>query len=703
VTTLALTVRKVWPGSQGGAVFTGLDDSGALHRVVAAPKALHRIPLAGEHWEVEGPIRAHYKFGPQIHAEWAVPVRPQGEVLRRFLAQNPNFQQIGETRARRLWEVFGEDLPSLLDTGNNPLLADILGDKLATSLIEAWRLSRGETRAVRWLDEHKFPVSLATKALRLWGVDAAEKIAENPYRLLAIADWPLVDAAALDAGASPYSPERLVAAVEATCYRVLHDKHTVVSEGDLLAGVQTLLRCPIQTAQEAISTAEAESAVVKLSPGHWQPFGPWVMESFLRDQLRERARGEGTQTADLYWARPGDDQIGLLTTNFESREGIHLTEEQRHAVWLAMTQRCSLIMGGAGTGKTSIIRAVRHVQEASGGSILGVALAGRAAQRLREIGCQARTLAGLLGALERQEISLSGADLVVLDEASMVDLPLAYTLFRHLPPETRLLMVGDPYQLPPIGFGLVFGALVNDPSIPKVELTRIHRQAQSTGIPSVARQIRDGKLPSLPPFSGPGPGVSFIHCRVEEAQATIIETLGALGSETQLLSPIKRGLAGTEAINTSIHALRSTGQTWSGLGLGDPVIHLENDYESLVFNGTLGTVSEVLADGVQIQWDGHDHPMTFRESRREALALAYAISIHKAQGSQFRRVVIPIFTNRLLDRTLVYTALTRAEEQVVFLGDWCALEAAVKAQPAPEQRRTGMMLAADSACFESPI
>ena len=176
----------------------------------------------------------------------------------------------------------------------------------------------------------------------------------------------------------------------------------------------------------------------------------------------------------------------------------------------------------------------------------------------------------------------------------------------------------------------------------------------------------------------------------------VIETLGALGGidETQVLSPIKRGPAGVQGINAALHAVRSTGKfTWSGLATGDPVVHLVNDYEGMVFNGTLGKVEEALQDGVRILWDGHDRSLTYSQDRREELDLAYAISVHKAQGSQFRRVIIPIFRSRLLDRTLVYTALTRATEQVVFLGDHAALLAAVAAPPAPNPRRTGMGMA----------
>ena len=694
MTDLTLTVRKVWPGTSGGAVFTGQDDDGALHRVVADAAVLYRPPGIGERWDVAGPVRINPRFGPQVHAERAVPIRVQGELLLRFLARNQAFQGVGEARARRLWDAFGEGLNAILDTGDVPRLAEVLGPDLATSLVDAWRESQAEVSVVRWLEVHRFPVGLAIKVMRLWGVNAADKISANPYRMLAVAGWTSVDSAALDAGAPPGCPERRVAAVEAICYRAIGDKHTAIPESEILTGVQALLRCSPAVAQDALTLAERDGALVRIFDGFWQPFGPWVMETFVRDQIRERVEAEYAPSGSLFWSRPDDNQVGDQLAAFEAQEGFPLTEEQRHAVWLALTQRFALVLGGAGTGKTSLLKAVAFAQEATGGTMHAVALAGRAAQRLREVtGATARTLAGFLGALERQELDLGGGDLIVVDEASMVDLPLAYTLLRRLPLETRVLLVGDPYQLPPIGFGLVFSVLAEDSAVPKVELTRIHRQAETTGIPTLSRLIRQGVVPNLPCFAGLGPGFSFLASGPEEAQAVIIEVLGALGGigETQVLSPIKRGPAGTQSINAALHDLRSTGKAaWSGLAVGDPVIHLENDYEDMVFNGTLGRVEEALPDGVRILWDGHERLLTYRQDRRDALDLAYAISVHKAQGSQFRRVVIPIFPSRLLDRTLIYTALTRATEQVVLVGDRAALELAVAAPPAPHRRRTGM-------------
>ncbi|MCM2250619.1 MAG: ATP-dependent RecD-like DNA helicase [Geothrix sp.] len=690
-----LTIQQVWPGRQGGAVFTGKDDQGKLHRVVAAATVLHRPPGRGEQWDVAGPAKVHPRYGAQIHAERAIPVRPQGELLRRFLARNKAFLGVGEARARKLWDHFGETLYGLLDGQDASSLAEVLGEPLAASLVEAWGETRAEAEVVRWLEAHGFPVALATKVSRLWGVAAPEKIAENPYRMLAVAGWARVDAAALDAGAPPDCPERRIAAVEATCYRVMGDKHTALTEQEILEGIQRLLRCSPETAQEALALAEADHAVVRAQNGLWQSLGPWFMERFVHDRIQERVAEEDAPSGHLFWAKPEDARIQELVEAFNEQAGLNLTVEQQHAVWLAMTQRIGLVLGGAGTGKTSLLKAVHFAQEQTGGHLHAVALAGRAAMRLREAtGRSARTLAGFLGALDRQELSLGGSDLVVVDEASMVDLPLAYTLLRRLPSECRVLLVGDPYQLPPIGMGVVFSALAEDPSVPKVELTQIHRQAATTGIPAVARRIRAGEVPELPAFTGLGQGISFLACRPEEAQGHIIETLGLFGGikETQILSPIRRGPAGITAINAAMHGLCATGKaTWSGLATGDPVIHLENDYDALVWNGSLGVVTEALADGARILWDDHEKGITYREDRREALDLGYAISVHKAQGSQFKRVVVPVFPSRILDRTLIYTALTRATEQVVFIGDRSALETAVAAPPAPHRRRTGMV------------
>ena len=694
MTPLTVTVEKVWPGANGGAVFTGRDESGKLHRVLASVFVLHRPPTPGEDWTIEGSTQVHERYGLQITAEKVSPVRPQGELLQRFLARNKAFQGVGEVRARKLWEAYGEGLYGLLDGKELGPLAEVLGENQAKALLEAWEENQAEGQVVRWLEAHGFKAPLAVKVMRLWGTEAPQKIQENPYRMLAVAGWVRVDSAALSLGVKADADVRRIAAVEAVCYRGMSNKHTVIGEADLLRGVAKLLKQPLESARESLKLAEQDLAVLSVGEKCWQALGPHVMEGFVRDRIAQMVAAEQVPSGHLFWEVPSDDQVDADIREFQEQNSLQLTDEQKQAVWLAMTQRFCLIQGGAGTGKTTMLRAVHHAIEKHDGTVYSVALAGRAAMRMREAtGHPARTIAGFLGALQREELHLGGADLVVVDEASMVDLPLAYMLLRSIPEDCRMLLVGDPYQLPPIGMGIVFSAYCEDDRVPKVELTVVHRQAKETGIPFLAGQIRSGVMPDLGPFLGPGKGISFLECSEKEALGQVIEVLGALGGpgETQILGAVKRGPAGIRAINEALYNLRSVGKpTWEGFSPGDPVIYLQNDYDRLIWNGTLGVVDSVGTSSISVLWDGHEQPMAMTWEDKENLDLAYAISIHKAQGSQFTRVIVPVFPSRLLDRTLIYTAITRATEQVVILGDKKILEQALAAPPAPHRRKHGL-------------
>jgi len=691
-----LTVSQVWPGPKGGAVFRGKSPDGTTHKVIASEKVISRPPKPGESWRVQGEARAHPKWGPQLEASLAVPVVPEGEHLRRFLARNRAFQGVGEVRARKLWDRFGIGLYALLDAKDTAPLAEVIGEEVADSLVLVWEETRAEARVVEWLDKHGFPVRLASKVIKLWGPLAPEKVQENPYRMLAIAGWSQVDTAAKLLGIPADAENRRIAAVEATCYRSMGDKHTVISEQELLRGVAQLLGEGCDEAQMALKLASQDRAVVKLGEDLWQALGPHVMESYVQARISAMVVAEFVPSGHLLWQVPSDAEVDALITTFQAGADLKLTEEQKQAVWLALTQRFALLLGGAGTGKTTVLKAVEWAVSRCDGTVHFLALAGRAAIRMQEAtGHPARTIAGFLGAVERGDLTLGGGDLVVIDEASMVDLALMYSLLRVIPEDARVLLVGDPYQLPPIGMGLVFSVYAEDDRAPKVELTVVHRQAAETGIPAFAQEIRHGRVPALSPFCGAGKGVTFTHCSEADAQGLVIELLSEMGGhgETQILSAIKRGPAGIQAINNSLHYLRSVGRdTWEGFAVDDPVIWLENDYERRIWNGSLGGVEAAGPDSLSVRWDGHSKPMTMERADLDSLHLAYAISIHKAQGSQFRRVIVPAFSSRLLDRTLIYTALTRATEQVVFVGDLAALSQAVEAPPAPHRRNHGLYL-----------
>jgi exodeoxyribonuclease V alpha subunit len=420
------------------------------------------------------------------------------------------------------------------------------------------------------------------------------------------------------------------------------------------------------------------------------------MEAYVLERIAGMVAGEHVPSGNLLFQVPSDGEVDTLLAEFQVETGLNLTKEQKQAVWLALTQRCCLVSGGAGTGKTTLLKAVIHCFEHQGGTVHPVALAGRAACRISEAtGHPARTLAGFLGAVEREELRLGDGHLVVVDESSMVDLPLAYALLSALPLDCRVLWTGDQNQLTPIGPGIVFSAYCNpgDDRIPKVELTKVHRQAASTGIPLFAGLIRQGQVSELPAYAGPGVGISFIEATEQAAMPLVIELLGDLGGteECQILGAIKNGPIGMKAVNASLHRLRAVGRDeWQGYTAGDPVIWLTNDYERRLFNGTLGMVESVGKGSATVLWDGHEQPLAHVFEDLECLDLAYGITIHKSQGSQFRRVIVPVFPTRLLDRTLLYTAVTRASEQVVLLGDPAAMVAAIEAPPAPRRRLTGM-------------
>jgi exodeoxyribonuclease V alpha subunit len=276
--------------------------------------------------------------------------------------------------------------------------------------------------------------------------------------------------------------------------------------------------------------------------------------------------------------------------------------------------------------------------------VIQMALSGCAAQRIREAtGRTASTIAAFLRAAEQGHIDPESEPLVIIDESSMLDVPLMYSIVQALPVSARLLLVGDPYQLPPIGFGLVFQVLAASPNIPRVELIEIHRHAKSSGIPQTARDIRHGTVPALPAFADTCTGVSFIEA---DDHAILDHILGVLASwsgcdDVQVLGVTKRGTSGIRNINARLHAMASANKPklegW-GFAEGDRIIYLENDYQKELWNGSLGKIESILRSNVGrsllCSLDGARQEIPEEDFHR--IDLAYAITVHKAQGSQFR-------------------------------------------------------------------
>ena len=357
-------------------------------------------------------------------------------------------------------------------------------------------------------------------------------------------------------------------------------------------------------------------------------------------------------------------------------------------------------MGGAGAGKTTVLKAVLAATEHFLRAVHLMALASRAAVRMTEAtGRKASTIAAFLKAAEAHQTSVGPEALVVVDERSMLDLPTLYRILRAMPPSGRLLLVGDTGQLPPIGFGLTLHSLVQVGAVPKIELRTIRRQTAASGIPVVAAAVRDGKPSDLSAFNPEVRGVALIECRPEDAAEQVVDVVADLGgiAAVQILSPLKAGPSGTIAMNAHFHQIMSAGRPSGGLGrfvAGEPGVFLRNDYRRDLRNGSLGTVRAVEADSSIIStFDGFELRLSGRDL--EDLDHAYAITVYKAQGSGFGTVMVPIVGAKLIDRSLIYTAITRAIDRVVLVSSTDVLRSAVKKSPFFAHREVGLTDALD--------
>jgi exodeoxyribonuclease V alpha subunit len=690
--TEAVVVENVLSaGRFGGAIFGALRADGSRVRIVADQQVMPQPPIAGEIWAITGRWQKHPGFGLQVIASEAQRERPSGRLIIQHLEKSPAYPGIGRARATALWQRFGTALYELLDAGAVGDLAEVVGDDLGRIIVEAWRSEKALGPVLKWLDLHGFPVWFARKIVAIWGVDAEQKLTENPYRMLAFAPWTPTDRAGLTIGVAPDDERRLVAAVEACCYQRLALGHTRVKGQELPLLVCQLLECDAGLAARAVAAAVADHAIVEQDDG-WQPSGPWAMERFVSREIKAMAAGARVAAQPALIRPVAAEELETALHAFELRQGYRLNREQRKAVLTALTSPVSVICGGAGVGKTTTLKAIYEAFEAIGGTTHQMALSGRAAMRMQEATERpARTIAGFLKGVREGEIDLGLDPLVVIDEASMLDLPTMCRILRWLQPGCRLLLVGDPGQLPPIGFGIAFHALAQSDDVPRVELTEVHRQAAATGIPDAAATVRNGRVPVLGGFEGLRPGLSFVQAAPHEIAGHLVDIVDALGGfrEVQIVGATKGGPAGIRALNQTFHDLLTPGRaSHLGYGVGEPVIWLVNDWEAGLLNGSLGVVEGGDEQSLALSFDGTS--AVIGPERLTDLALAYAITTHKAQGSQFRRVIVPVVQSRLLDRTLLYTAITRAQEQVVLIGDRAAFAEAITAPAHVSRREVGI-------------
>lgn len=729
------TIRSQDPRGIGGCIFTGTPidgqgnvlDARAYYVVRASNRVLGSASVqVGQWWRIAGEpksnaivVNGYHLTERQIAASEAELLLPSGEHIIALMAESPDFQGIGLVKARKLWEMFGEALYDILDRGDAASLCKVLTADSARQVVDAWALY-GNTRTLQWLHARGFDTAIGRKVLAYFGAEAAEKIEADPYRLLSFcASWRQVDNLARQHfGIAEHDARRLQGAIEESCYRLFNDGHTVATHAMLAGRLAAVLGDKAGTRQwrarisDTLSGGLTNGSYVVEADGRLRPLGPYVMEAEVAHAIADRLHKTASQLS------PGPEVHSLLTA-YEVSEGIALNDEQRQAVLTAAANAFALITGGAGVGKTTVLKALYQVYEHAGIRIYQMALAGRAAKRMHEAtGRPACTVASFLKNTKKEE--LATGSVVVVDEASMVDIISMSGLCALLPNNVRLLLVGDPNQLMPVGPGLVLHALVETAGIPNVELKTVKRYGGE--IANAARAMQEGIWPKLPncelaPIAFiPWAGASALN---NTLAAEVLRLYLQSPATTQILSSRRNGVDGTRTLN-ALCQQQITGSArpllvWSsqhnmyahsGFHLGDSLLCTRNLWDWGLQNGSLGKLVQIedeprlLTDdegeeiGYALAWaewdDGERRPIL--EAMLDDLELGYAITVHKAQGSQWGRIIIPITGNRLLDRTLIYTAATRAQGQVLLIGDEAAAKRAVESLPRARHRQVALGL-----------
>ena len=658
----------------------------------------------GETLELQGSWKHHTSYGEQFKAEVVVRRMPVGaKAVFEYLASGV-VKGVGTATARRLVDTFGEEVLTILEERPEELtrLRGITPKK-AREMGESFRRQMGMRRLLEFLGEHSLPLQCAMPIYRRYGDLSREVLQDNPYLLvdpeLGI-QFPAADALALELGMEGDDPQRIEAGILFELTHNAGNGHTFIPREKLLAATGQLIGVEREGLEDGLEALEERGEVVEervagqdacyLAQLHYD-------ESYVAMRLGEMS------AQDL---RPPRD-LDRLLARIQKEQGIRYAGEQRQAVELAASRQVVLLTGGPGTGKTTSLRGVLALFDHLGLETALAAPTGRAAKRLGEAcGAEAYTIHRLLetrmdpatGALvctHNQSDPLE-ADAVIVDETSMVDISLMAALVAALRSDCRLVLVGDPDQLPSVGPGNLLSDLLRSGAIPAVSLTEIFRQARESAIVMNAHSVNHGQVPRLTNDSR-----DFFFLRRQDAQRTaetivdlvcrrLPQGMGIPPDQIQVLSPTRRHTTGTAALNRALQSAvnppaEGKGERTFGeyiFRAGDRVIQIRNNYDVLwentdtgeagmgIYNGDIGTVAEV--DGpsglVRVNFDGKI--VDYTPDMLPELEPAYAITVHKAQGSEYRAVVLAACDGApmLLTRGVLYTAITRARDLLVIVG-----------------------------------
>ncbi len=664
-------------------------------------------PTPGEFLKMQGEWAFHPKFGEQFklrHYETAVPTTIDG--IRKYLGSGM-IRGIGPEMAKRIIKQFGRQTLEIIT--HTPLrLAEVegIGPKRIEMIQRGWDNQKDIRDVMIFLQSNGIGTGHATRIFKQFGPSSIRVIRENPFRLaeeISGIGFTTADRIARKLGFDKNSAFRVRAGIIYVLNRLAEEGHVycpyplLVSKSEALLGVDRVLiesalahvcsekKIVIETVTASDTSGPSETArAVYLS--HF-----YHCETFIADKL---VALDGLPP-DI--GPTGLDDVLLKT---QRRMGINLAPSQITAVNNAMTRKVLVITGGPGTGKTTIINVIVRICARLGMKTLMAAPTGRAAKRMNEAtGHEARTIHRLLefsfqqGGFQRNEETPLDAHYLIIDEASMIDTVLMVHLLKAVALHTTLILVGDVHQLPSVGAGNVLGDIISSGRFAVVRLKEIFRQAAASRIIVNAHRINQGKMPDLSSTAGK---TDFYFREREDAEDALAFVVNLVVNhiprvfgfdpveDIQVLSPMHRGVAGTANLNRVLQDKlnpHAEGVRYGDnrLRVNDKIMQVKNNYDKEVFNGDLGQIDRIDPDARQVEITFDSRPVTYDFSELNEVTLAYAISIHKSQGSEYPAVVIPLLTAHyiLLQRNLIYTAVTRGKQLVIVVGSKKALAMAI--------------------------
>ncbi|MBN2569976.1 MAG: ATP-dependent RecD-like DNA helicase [Deltaproteobacteria bacterium] len=657
-------------------------------------------PKVGDILDLEGEWVNHPKYGKQFKFDAYTPVYPNTiNGITAYLGSGL-IRGIGPELAKRIVKMFGKDTFEVIE--NKPdLLRKVSGiaEKRVDIISKAFKDQKEIRNVMVFLKGHGISTGYATKIYKRYGNDSIKLLTENPYRLcedIFGIGFLTADKIAERMGFSADHPLRVKSGVLYVMSQLGKNGHVYCPFNELIEKADEFLGVSTSIVRDAVITLAREKHIVVERDESNSGTNPvyekmlHVCECRTAERLRKLAAGSNG-------LRLNKVDLQKVIAEVEQEKRIKLAPEQRQAVQTACESKVMVITGSPGTGKTTIIESIAGIYNRKKCKVIMCAPTGRAAKRMTEAtGFRSSTIHRLLeytrgGIFQRDEHNPLEGDLFVVDEASMIDTILMYSLLRAIPLHATLVLVGDIYQLPSVGPGNVLKDIIESKIVPTVYLTNIFRQAKESSIIVNAHRINGGQMPVL---EVPGSGKDFWFIEQTEPE-TIRETIIELMTETfknrnpmencQVLTPIHKGPLGTEALNDLLQEKLNPNEIGVVRGfrkykMGDKVMQIKNNYDKDVFNGDIGFIAKIDTEEQEIHVKFEDKVVNYELDELDELMLSYVCTIHKVQGSEYPAVIIPMVTQHyiMLARNLLYTGVTRGEKLVVLIGSKKAVAMAVR-------------------------